>query len=62
MKANVGGIDRAIRILLGIALIGVGIYAKLLILDVLGVVALGTGLMSHCLLYRLFGFSTAGKK
>lgn len=57
MKANVGGVDKWIRIALGIALIvwaatGGPVWAWL------GIVPLLTGLFNFCLLYRLLGVST----
>ncbi|MCB2135734.1 MAG: DUF2892 domain-containing protein [Rhodobacteraceae bacterium] len=65
-KTNVGGADRIIRILLGIALLaawfmmpGAG-YRWVFI--VLGLVALGTGLMSSCPLYSLLGINTCPMK
>ncbi len=57
MKANVGGIDRILRIVLGAGLIAWGIYAQNW-LGVLGVPLLFSGLMGQCFLYRLFGIST----
>ncbi len=57
MKANVGGIDRALRVLLGLALIvwavlGGPVWAWI------GVLPLATGLFSFCPLYPLLGLST----
>lgn len=54
---NVGGADRTIRIVLGIAIIGVGVYYGSL-WGMLGVVVLGTGVFSRCGLYTLIGVST----
>lgn len=63
MKMNEGPVDRVIRVLLGIALLYIGYFVVGgtwgIVLDVLGVVAVVTGLTGFCLLYRLFGsFST----
>lgn len=61
MTKNVGNIDRIIRIVVGLALIAGfflnsgGSYSWLYLI---GIVPLATGLMSSCLLYRLFGFTT----
>ncbi len=57
MKPNVGGVDRAIRIVLGIGLIAWGIYASNW-LGILGVPLLLSGILGQCGLYRLFGIST----
>ncbi|HEY5549431.1 MAG TPA: DUF2892 domain-containing protein [Coriobacteriia bacterium] len=63
MKLNEGTADRVIRVALGVALFYIGYFVVGgtwgIVLDVLGVVALVTGLTGFCLLYRLFGnFST----
>lgn len=57
MKANVGGIDKWLRILLGLALIGWAatggpVWAWI------GVVPLATGVFNFCPLYRLIGINT----
>lgn len=57
MLKNVGGIDRTLRILLGLALIAWGIYAQNW-LGAIGVVLLVTGLVSWCPVYLPFGLST----
>jgi hypothetical protein len=58
---NVGTLDRVIRIVVGLALIA-GFFlnpeASLRWLYLIGIIPLATGLMSSCLLYRLFGIST----
>ncbi len=65
-KTNVGNIDRVLRIVLGLALIawwyfspGMGLRWLPL---VLGIVALGTGLMSTCPLYSILGINTCPLK
>ena len=57
MKANVGGLDKWIRIVAGLALLawaltGGPVWAWI------GVVPLATGLFNFCPLYRLIGFNT----
>jgi hypothetical protein len=58
---NVGGIDRILRIVVGLALIA-GFFlnadASLRWLYLIGIVPLVTGLMSTCPLYSIFGIST----
>ena len=65
-KTNVGGIDRVIRILLGIVLLAWWFFAPGMGLRwvplVLGLVALGTGLMSSCPAYSLLGLNTCPLK
>lgn len=62
MKANVGGIDRIIRILLGAALI---LWAAVLggpVWAWIGVVPLATGLVKFCPIYPILGMSTCSTK
>jgi hypothetical protein len=65
-RTNVGGADRIIRIVVGLALLvwffvdhGTGFWhwAKLI-----GIVPLATGLMSSCPLYSILGLSTCPMK
>lgn len=65
MKQNVGGMDRAIRIIAGLALLvaffmlpEAGYRWFLLI----GIVPLATGLMGSCPAYSIFGISTCKLK
>jgi len=67
MKANMGTIDRVIRIALAAlftVLIATGIVtgAGAWVLGVLGAVFLVTGVIAFCPLYLPFGLSTKGKK
>jgi hypothetical protein len=61
LKKNVGGIDRILRIVVGLALIvgfflnREGAYSWLYLI---GIVPLVTGLMSSCPAYSIFGLST----
>lgn len=61
MKTNLHSIDRAIRVILGIVLIGLAITGVIGWWGYLGVVALATGAMKFCPLYRLLGISTCKK-
>jgi hypothetical protein len=59
MKANVGGIDRVIRIVLGAALIAWAVIGGgPWWVGLIGLVSLATGVVRFCGLYRLFGMST----
>jgi hypothetical protein len=64
MNANVGGIDRTLRIVVGIVLIALFFVLEgpARYLAILGLVALGTGLLSFCPLYSVLGISTCPKK
>jgi hypothetical protein len=65
MKANVGGLDRVIRLILGLALLGAGIFALSgtwqWVSIAAGAILLLTGLVSFCLLYPVIGVNTAKK-
>ncbi|KPK83167.1 MAG: hypothetical protein AMS25_00755 [Gemmatimonas sp. SM23_52] len=62
MKSNVGGVDRAIRIVLGIVLLVVAYLwlsgALMIIAYIVGAIALITGLVGWCALYTVFGINT----
>ena len=58
MTQNVGGIDRILRIVVGIVLIGLAATGTVGWWGWLGVVPLATGLFRFCPMYRLLGMST----
>ena len=58
MKFNVGGIDRILRIVVGIVLIGLAATGTVGWWGWLGVGPLATGLFRFCPMYRLLGMST----
>ena len=58
MKANVGGIDRILRIVLGLVLIGLAATGTVGVWGWIGVVPLATGLFRFCPLYTVLGFSS----
>lgn len=61
-EKNVGGIDRIARIVIGALLLLYGLFGGgHWIFSVLGVVALGTGVMQSCLLYKFIGVNTCPK-
>lgn len=62
MKSNVGGIDRILRIALGIALIALTLTGTVGLWGWIGVVPLATAAMGSCPLYTLLGFSTCPVK
>ena len=62
MKLNVGGIDRALRVVAGLALIGLALTGMIGVWGWIGVMALATGLFSFCPLYTLLGVSTCPLK
>ncbi len=62
MKSNVGGIDRILRIVVGLVLIGLAATHTVGWWGWLGVVPLLTGLFSFCPLYTLLGRNTCPMK
>jgi hypothetical protein len=61
MNQNVGGVDRILRIVAGLALIGWGVATQNW-LGAIGVVPLATALIGWCPVYLPFGISTAKKQ
>lgn len=58
MKANVGTIDRVVRIVVGLLLIGLSLAGVIGWWGWIGVVPLATGLFRFCPVYPLLGIST----
>ena len=64
MKSNVGMVDKAVRIVLGL-----GLLSLLVLLDgnarwlgLIGIVPLVTGSLGYCPLYSILGLSTCSAK
>ena len=62
MKANVGGLDRILRIAVGIDLIALAAMGVVGVWGWIGVVPLLTGLIGWCPAYPLLGISTCPMK
>ncbi|MEY3295069.1 MAG: hypothetical protein RLZZ451_1117 [Pseudomonadota bacterium] len=62
MKANVGGIDRVLRIVLGLALIALTLSGTIGAWGWIGLVPLATAAMGFCPLYTVLGFSSCPVK
>lgn len=62
MKSNMGTIDRGLRILVGIVLIGLTLAGTIDVWGWVGVVPLLTGSLGLCPLYSILGINTACKK
>lgn len=58
MNVNEGGIDRGLRIIVGLVLIGLTLAGQIGIWGWIGVVPLVTGLIGWCPAYSLFGLKT----
>ena len=60
--ANVGGIDKVLRIAGGAVLTGLAATGMVGAWGFIGIVPLATGLMGFCPLYPLLGINTCGCK
>jgi Protein of unknown function (DUF2892) len=60
MKSNVGSIDRILRIVVGLVLVGLAASNIVGIWGWIGLVPLATGLFKFCPLYTILGFNTCG--
>ena len=58
MKLNIGSTERAIRVVGGLALIGLAATHTVGVWGYLGLVPLATGAIGWCPPYAMFGFST----
>ena len=58
MQANVGSIDRAIRIMLGVGLIAATLMGAIGPWGWLGLIPLATGVLRFCPVYLPFGIHT----
>ena len=62
MTANVGGIDRILRIVAGLVLIALAISGVVGAWGYLGVIVLATGVFRFCGAYTLLGINTCPLK
>ncbi|MBE2263514.1 MAG: DUF2892 domain-containing protein [Burkholderiaceae bacterium] len=62
MKTNVGGIDRTLRIVVGLVLVGLAATGTVGVWGWIGVVPLATGAIGWCPPYALFGWNTCSMK
>ncbi len=58
MSPNVGGIDKVLRIVIGVVLIGLAASGRIGAWGYIGILPLLTGLFSRCGLYSLLGINT----
>lgn len=61
MTCNIGKIDRIIRAIIGIVLLGWGIMNSMIIADIVGGVLLFTAVIGWCPPYALLGINTGCK-
>ncbi len=57
-RTNVGGLDKILRIVVGIALLAAGWFGPLGWWGLIGLVPLATGLLNTCPLYTILGLNT----
>lgn len=62
MKTNEGTIDRALRVVAGLALIGLTVSGTIGVWGWIGVVPLLTGIIGICPAYSILGLSTCPMK
>ncbi len=62
MKANVGGVDRTLRVVAGLVLIGLAATGTVGMWGWLGIVPLATGAIGWCPPYAILGFNTCAMK
>ena len=62
MKANVGGIDRVLRIMAGVILVALAVTGTIGAWGYLGLIVLATGVFSFCGAYTLLGINTCPMK
>jgi hypothetical protein len=62
MPINEGTADRALRVMLGIAILSLAIVGPRTPWGYIGIVPLLTGMFGVCPLYTVFGFSTCPAK
>ncbi len=62
MKTNEGNIDRILRIVAGLALIGLTLTGNIGVWGWIGVVPLATGAIGWCPLYTVLGLNTCPMK
>jgi hypothetical protein len=62
MQKNVGGFDRALRIVVGLALIVATLMGAIGVWGWIGVIVLATGVIRFCPAYLPFGMSTCAAK
>lgn len=62
MKANVGSVDRGLRIVAGLALIVLSLMGTIGVWGWIGVALLATGVFRVCPAYLPFGLSTCSTK
>lgn len=58
MKVNVGGVDRLLRVIAGLVLVGLTLMGAIGVWGWIGLILIATGVFSYCPAYSLFGIRT----
>jgi len=61
MKCNVGGMDRVLRIAVGLVLVALAASNVIGAWGWIGIIPLATGLFRFCPLYSILGINSSGK-
>ena len=61
MTKNVGSLDRALRVIVGLALLSLVFVGPQTLWGLVGLVPLITGLVGNCPAYSIFGMSTCSR-
>ena len=61
MKANIGTIDRGLRVVAGLLLIGLSLSGVIGMWGWIGLVPLATGIFRFCPVYTLLGIKTCNR-
>jgi hypothetical protein len=62
MKSNVGGIDRVLRIVVGLTLLSLIFVGPKSLWGLVGLVPLGTALIDYCPAYTLLGINSCPRR
>ena len=60
-RLNVGNLDRAWRILIGLTLIGLALSGTIGVWGYIGIVLLLTGVAARCPVYSMLGYATTSR-
>ncbi len=62
MSANVGTIDRILRIIVGLGLLSLTVIGPQTLWGLIGIIPLATALLGYCPAYTLLGMSTCPRR
>lgn len=62
MKKNIHPVERAVRVIAGLAILSLVFVGPETLWGLLGIIPLATGLIGWCPPYQLLGVNTCGKK